>query len=366
MFTAEGFSCRIEIKSKPPAPGFDLRETALPRDADNEEKKDGRCGKSMEAKRLLLPTAAVLALETAAADGLLKLKNGDAALLYLCLLRHRGDAASAGRRLGFDTARTEAAAGALYGAGLLTAAPEPGMPQTPQKPVYEDSEILQAIQDSASDFRGLCEATERLLGRMLSPADDRILYGLYDYLALPPEVITLLVAHCVEERRGPEGAGPNPTLRQIEREAYNWQKAGVDTAEAAEAHLRDLRARRGRQGALLQVLGIRRAPSVSEKKYLDSWLEMGFGPEAVALAYDKTMLNAGALKWPYLNKILKSWHDKGLHTLAEIEAGDVPTSRQSRAPSERRQDRAAADRARSYREATAWMDDFLKEENDGV
>ena len=30
------------------------------------------------------------------------------------------------------------------------------------------------------------------LGRLLSPADDRILYGLYDHLALPPEVIHTL------------------------------------------------------------------------------------------------------------------------------------------------------------------------------
>ena len=33
-------------------------------------------------------------------------------------------------------------------------------------------------------------------------------------------------------------------------------------------------------------------------------------------------LNTGSLKWPYLNSILTSWHGKGLHTVAAIEAGD--------------------------------------------
>ena len=34
------------------------------------------------------------------------------------------------------------------------------------------------------------------------------------------------------------------------------------------------------------------------------------------------MLKCKELKWPYMNKILCSWHQKGLHTLAEVEAGD--------------------------------------------
>ena len=74
---------------------------------------------------------------------------------------------------------------------------------------------------------------------------------------------------------------------------------------------------------LLEALEIRgRAPSPSEKKYLSAWLDMGFGKEAVAEGYDRTVISAGALKWPYLNKILLSWHEKGLHTLPEILEGD--------------------------------------------
>ena len=49
---------------------------------------------------------------------------------------------------------------------------------------------------------------------------------------------------------------------------------------------------------------------------------MGFGPDAVAEGYDRTVISAGGLKWPYLNKILLSWHEKGLHTLSEIQEGD--------------------------------------------
>ena len=65
-----------------------------------------------------------------------------------------------------------------------------------------------------------------------------------------------------------------------------------------------------------------REPAPSEEKYLTAWLEMGFGPEAVAIAYDKTILRCGELKWAYCNGILKKWHEANLHTTEEIEAGD--------------------------------------------
>ena len=34
--------------------------------------------------------------------------------------------------------------------------------------------------------------------------------------------------------------------------------------------------------------------------------------------------SAGGMKWPYCNSILKSWHEKGLHTVEEIQAAVEP------------------------------------------
>ena len=49
---------------------------------------------------------------------------------------------------------------------------------------------------------------------------------------------------------------------------------------------------------------------------------MGFPDEAIALALERTVLNTGALKWPYLNSILRNWHAAGLHTAEEIEQAE--------------------------------------------
>jgi DnaD/phage-associated family protein len=75
----------------------------------------------------------------------------------------------------------------------------------------------------------------------------------------------------------------------------------------------------------MQALGLGdRLPVASEEKYLTAWQEMGFPPETVALAYDKTVLKCHELKWPYCNGILKRWHEAGLHTPEEVSAGDRP------------------------------------------
>ena len=78
-------------------------------------------------------------------------------------------------------------------------------------------------------------------------------------------------------------------------------------------------------------MGIRgRELSRTESKYLESWIEMGFDDEAIAAAFDRTLTNTGALKWPYLNGILKNWHAKGLHDAAAIEAAEGRRREQGR------------------------------------
>jgi DnaD/phage-associated family protein len=69
-------------------------------------------------------------------------------------------------------------------------------------------------------------------------------------------------------------------------------------------------------------LGKRRAVE-TEERYIRSWIDMGFTVDAVALAYDKTVIYKKELNWRYLNGILRRWHEKGWHTAEEINRGDA-------------------------------------------
>lgn len=266
------------------------------------------------------------------ADCLIGRGDGDAALLYLCLLRaDRGvTAQELQRKLKWSQLRLHAAETALQELGLIDRPPEQKPPEPAQeRPVYMADDLTDLLTGDAG-FRMLVPQTEEKLGKRLKTADLQILAGLYDDLGLPADVIYLLVCHCVtrsEERYGP---GRRPTLRQIEKEGYHWAQRGLFDQESASRYLRDWNVRRSAMSRYMQVLGLGdRRPVESEERYIADWMDKGFPPETVALAYDKTVFYKKELNWRYLNGILRRWHENGWHTEEEVRQSD------SRKPSRR-------------------------------
>ena len=266
------------------------------------------------------------------ADRLIGRGDRDAALLYLCLLRaDRGvTAQELQRKLKWSQLRLHAAETALQELGLIDRPPEQKPPEPAQeRPVYTADDLTDLLTGDAG-FRMLVPQTEEKLGKRLKTADLQILAGLYDDLGLPADVIYLLVCHCVtrsEERYGP---GRRPTLRQIEKEGYHWAQRGLFDQESASRYLRDWNVRRSAMSRYMQVLGLGdRRPVESEERYIADWMDKGFPPETVALAYDKTVFYKKELNWRYLNGILRRWHENGWHTEEEVRQSD------SRKPSRR-------------------------------
>ena len=276
-------------------------------------------------------------LSARAARLLLEKGDGDAALLYLALLRHHGTVPprSLAGELRWERSRIEAAEETLRQLGLIASdGPEKAAPLEPadERPAYQRSDIMERLEDSG-EFRGLVAEVEKKLGKKLTTPDVGVLLGLNDYLGLPADVIYLLVCHCDERVRRRYGEGRRPTLRQIETEGYAWARMGIDTQKAAVEYLKKYAEKQASVPRYMQVLGLGdRLPVASEEKYLTAWQEMGFPPESVALAYDKTVLKCHELKWPYCNGILKRWHEAGLHTVEEIQAGDRPAAKQAPKP----------------------------------
>ena len=285
------------------------------------------CLVELENGSVTLPLSVVRALEQRG--------DGDAALLYLALLRHQGTVAprSLAGELRWDRARIESAETVLGELGLITRQSQEETP-TPapaeERPEYSAADVAGKLE-SSDDFRGLTGAVEQRLGKRLTTPDLNILLGLYDYLGLPADVVYLLVCHCAERTERRFGPGHRPGMRQIEKEGYAWARMGIDSHDAAAAYLERYARRREAMPQYMRALGLpERQPSPSEEKYMAAWQEMGFPPETVALAADKTILRCQELKWPYLNGILKKWHEAGLHTPEEVEAGDRPASRKPR------------------------------------
>lgn len=251
--------------------------------------------------------------------------SSDAAMLYLTLLLHHGSLSpeKLSGELRWPEERLRQAESALLASGLVNSR-RPAVPESggEERPDYTREDVGRQLE-SDQRFAQLTGNVEQLLGKKLSTPDLNILLGLYDYVGLPCDVIFLLVSHCTQRLQERYGEGRRPTLRQIEQEGYTWARMGLMDMESANSYLMKYAQKRTVTARYMQVMGLsQRPPSPTEEAYLLRWAEMGFPAESVELAYDKTVLKCHELKWPYLNGILKRWHEAGLHTPEEVEAGD--------------------------------------------
>lgn len=300
----------------------------------------------------------ILSLSAEAADRLISESSGDAALLYLALLRH-DSIGSARKSLRWPDERCSAAFELLIRLGLaqgsLEAVAAPEAPAEP--PVYQRSDLMNALKYDPV-FAGLQEAVETALGKPLSESDLQSLYVIYDYLALPAEVIYSLVGWCVSEAERKYGPGRRPRMPSVKKAAFQWKRLGVDTPEAAEEYLRGQQALMGREAEILPLLDIRdRAAVTRERERIAEWIGMGFDNETIRLAYERTIFQKQSLNWAYMNSILKRWHAAGLHTVAQVEAGDRPAPRPGRsAPAPGQDFQPSGERVRKNAD---WLDQFL-------
>ena len=156
-------------------------------------------------------------LSAATVKRLLERGDGDAALLYLALLRHQGTVPprSLAGELRWDRSRIEAAEAVLRELGLVAPAETPPAPAE-ERPVYQRSEVAERLEESGA-FQALVRAVEGKLGKKLTTADVGVLLGLTDYLGLPEDVVYLLVCHCAERVSRRFGPGRRPGMKQIEK-----------------------------------------------------------------------------------------------------------------------------------------------------
>lgn len=262
-------------------------------------------------------------LSASQVDTLVRGGNGDAALLYLLLQRLEGPVTpeTLAEKLGWSLLRCAAAETALQDMGFLQRSQQPPAPADEHR-VYSADELADMLETDEG-FRMLVPQTEEKLGKRLKTADLQILAALYDDMGLPVDVIYLLVCHCIERAQRRFGPGRRPTLRQIEKEGAYWVRLGICDQDSAARYLSDYARKLEKTAAYMQALRLGgRAPVESEQRYILDWIDMGFTPEAVAMAYDKTVFYKKELNWRYLNGILRRWHQQGWHTAEEAASGE--------------------------------------------
>ena len=264
---------------------------------------------------------------------LLAAGNGNAALLLL-YIRATGDTRllRASEQLHMSVQDVGWAESLLKQLGLLDVTAPATRFEKSRAPVYT-GEDLTAYAARDNNFKQLQGEFSRQLGRVLSSEELKTLLSIRDYLKLPPEVVYMALNYCLQrnERYNQlNGTDRTVTMRTIEKECYAWANQGITTFALASEYMGRSIEQLRPESQIKKLIQPDRPLTDTQKKYIQTWLGWGFPLESVKLAIERTSLKQPARFWPYLNRILQSWHEKGLHTPEEIQAGDKPAAQNGR------------------------------------
>lgn len=152
---------------------------------------------------------------------------------------------------------------------------------------------------------------EQLLKKPLSQREVTGLYSFMQEYSMTQEMILVLLEYCVTIDK--------TNFSYIEKVAENWYEQGIKTLDEATKVLNRVVKEARMQKKCKKMFGLEREFSQTELNYIARWVsELSMSEAMIRTAYEKTVNNTGKISMPYMNTILKSWHEKGIKTVSQI------------------------------------------------
>lgn len=202
----------------------------------------------------------------------------------------------------------------------LTPMPLKNLPESsvPVRKSYSRNELEQFSKQA--ECRQLLFVCEQYLKKSLSPSEIETLLYFYDQLHFSADLIEYLVEYCV--------CKGSRSIHYIETVALAWAEAGITTVSQAKE--RTTTYQRG-VFAVMKAFGINdRNPVEPETKYIEKWLNTyDFTLDLILEACHRTMDRLHKPNFEYADRILKSWRENRVHTMADIQALDQAHQKRS-------------------------------------
>ena len=200
--------------------------------------------------------------------------------------------------------------------GLLVLTEEPSISEKEAAPVQE-KHTYSAAETKAfkenNEVKQLLFVCEQYMSKQLTRTDIETLLYFYDQLHFSTDLIEYLVEYSVSKNK--------KSLRYMETVALEWHKKGIKTIEEAKL---DSKPYSQECYQVLKALGINNHdPLPLEVDFVDRWMkEYGFTIDIILEACNRTILRTHKPDFKYTDRILESWHKKGIHTPADIAKQD--------------------------------------------
>ncbi len=180
----------------------------------------------------------------------------------------------------------------------------------PIKLMLSPLEMEEAMEDS--DFERTLFMAETYIGRPFSSTEVNGLCYIHDQLGFSTELMDYLIEYCV-------GRGKK-SIRYIEKVAVSWYQDHITTVQEARERNRSYS---HNAFAVMKAFGISgRNPGSSEIQFIKEWDAMGFAPEIIEEACNRTLVATHQPSFPYANKILLEWKRQQVRSLEDIRALD--------------------------------------------
>jgi DnaD/phage-associated family protein len=176
-------------------------------------------------------------------------------------------------------------------------------------------EELALFRQKSKEVELLFKRAEEVWGKLLDYHEMNLLFGFYDWLRLPVDVLEFLLVYCAEI--GHRGR----SLRYIEACAINWYENDINTVEKARDYVQNFDAN---YRVVLRAIG-QAAVNVTptHRKYIDKWRdEMGMPVPLILEACERAVEKKGNPDLRYVDGIIKKWHTAGITTLEGVNAAD--------------------------------------------
>lgn len=200
------------------------------------------------------------------------------------------------------------------------------------KPSQEEIDI--ALEKSRS-LRNLFNEAQQILGKTYGYTMQSLLYNIVYYYGLSQDVANLLL-HFAKY-------ADTCSQQELLKIAKFWSENGITDCSAANDYIH--KATKGRKlfSELAALTGnADSSPTFAQYELLCKWILWGFDAAAVAKAHGimKAEKETGTLNYrnfQYMDKVLKQWHEAGLHTVAEIESAPAVQTEQKKKPKQKKE-----------------------------
>lgn len=180
------------------------------------------------------------------------------------------------------------------------------------RPNYSPQE-LNIYKSEDQSITKLFYIAEHYLGSLLTPTDQQILFGLYDWLHMPIDLIEYLIDFCVTNA---EANSKKINLRYIEKVALAWVDEGIMSLEQARLKTTSDK----NYFKILSELGLSSQTLTSvQKEFINKWLNTyKLNMDIILEGCKRSVAQTKSPSLKYLDTILTSWHKNQVTSLQDI------------------------------------------------